>query len=425
MDYLFTSGFLGTRAPLFMDIAAVVARVQEESPQALFERESVRRALERSFQKKAALLPQISLRAEQSRQQYGRGFAGEQFEVSPFNSFGSRVVGTLSIFDTDRYATYRIAQLEHAIAEQNYEVAVQDIMDQAVMLYFTHLRDLRQVEIVQGNLERSGSLLKLAWQQFDAGVAVKIDITRAEVRVASDRRDLMAAQTAVQASMLEFQALLDIDFEREVRLDRSVVNEMKAPPSLKRYAKMGVLAEQRQELVSQQIQLEQAELASRAAGWQRLPSVELFGDWGYDSEEIFDDNDSKAWLVGVRASIPLFEGGRISAEKREAKAAVRQNEYKMRDLRNRIEREFRYAMLEMDSRYDQMGVARDEVRLGEDEVSQAEVRYREGLADNRELIDAQQRLADAEDSHLRATYFYGLSRLGFARAIGMVERVLD
>ena len=130
-------------------------------------------------------------------------------------------------------------------------------------------------------------------------------------------------------------------------------------------------------------------------------------------------------MAGIEASIPIWEGGRIAAETREAKAAVRQNEYALRQLHNRIEREFKYAILEMDSRYAQIEIARDEIRLGKDEVEQARERYNEGLADNRELIDAQQRLADAENSHLRAIYLYGLSRLAFARAIGSVERVLD
>ena len=119
------------------------------------------------------------------------------------------------------------------------------------------------------------------------------------------------------------------------------------------------------------------------------------------------------------------KGGRIAAEKREAAAALRQNEYQMRDLRNRIEREFKFSIIEMDAHYAQIEIASDEVRLGRDEVEQALERYREGLADNRELIDAQNRLAGAERSHLRAIYLYGLSRLAFARSIGAVERVLE
>ena len=59
------------------------------------------------------------------------------------------------------------------------------------------------------------------------------------------------------------------------------------------------------------------------------------------------------------------------------------------------------------------------------EVKQAFLRYHEGLVDNRELIDAQQRLADANRSYLNSAYLYGLSRLAFARSIGAVETVLE
>jgi outer membrane protein TolC len=391
----------------------------------LIEKESVRRALEQSYQRRAALLPQFSVRAEQTRQQLARSFTAEQFDSPPFNSFGSRVEASLPVFDTQRYADFRIGQLNYAIARKDYETAVQDYLEQAILLYFTQLRDLRSVEIAEDNLQRERRLLNLATRQYEAGAAVKIDVTRAEVRVATQRRTLMEAETQVESSILELKSLLDLDLDLELRLDRSITEGFNAPPSIKRLGSLEVMTELRPELQSQMEVLERAELARKAAAWQRLPTIELFADWGYDSGRAFDGEEGEAWRVGLRASLPIWEGGRIAAEKREAAAALRQNEYSLRDLRNRIEREFQFAMIEMDSRYEQIAIASDEVRLGNDEVAQALERYREGLADNRELIDAQKRLADAERSHLRAVYLYGLSRLAFARAIGSVERVMD
>lgn len=419
------AGAIPSLDPLHLSVEDVIERVKGQNLQLLIQKESVQRALEQSYQRRAALLPQFSLRAQQTRQQIAQGFDGSSFNSPPFNSFDARVEASLSVFDTQRYADFRLARLNYAIAQNDYLVAVQDYLDQAIMVYFTQLRDLRSVEIAQGNLKRERNLLELAQQQFDAGAAVKIDVTRAEVRVATEKRTLMEAETAVESSALELKSLLDIDLDRKLRLDRAIIVGVNAPPSIKRYGSQEVLTELRPELQSQQKSLEQAELAEKAAGWQRLPTVEVFADWGYDSGRPFDGEEGEAWLVGLRASLPIWEGGRIAAEKREAKAAVRQNEYQMRDLRNRIEREFKFSIIEMDSRYDQIEIARDEVRLGRDEVDQALERYREGLADNRELIDAQKRLADAERSELRAIYLYGLSRLAFARSIGAVERVLD
>lgn len=413
------------KEPLLLTMDAMFTHLKAQNLRVLFEKESVRRALENSFQQRAALLPQLSIRAQQTRTQFGSNLSGGGFNGPAFNSFTSRVVGTQTIFDATKYSNYRLAKLGEAVANNDYEVAVQDVLAQAVQLYFTQLRDLRRVEIVRGNIQRDNELLDLARDQFNAGAAVRIDVTRAEVRIATEQRSLMEAQAVVKDSILQLKALLDIDLDRELLLDRSIIEAINAPPSLKKYASMENLTETRPELKSQQLQLDQARVARKAAGWQRLPNVELFGEWGYDTDEALDGNEQEGWIVGLRATIPLYEGGRIAAERREAAAAQRQREYAMRDLVNRINREFRFAMIDMDSRYAQIEIARDEIRLGRDEVDQAAERYREGLADNRELIDAQQRLSDAESSHLRAVYLYGLSRLAFARAIGSVEKVVE
>ncbi len=413
--------------PLFLTVPDVIARVKAQNLQLRIQQEGVQRALERVYQRRAALLPQFGLRAEQMRRQIARNqlTGGVLAGTAPFNASAARIEGRMSLIDAQRYADYRISRLSHTIETLDYQVAVQELLDQAIFLYFTQLRDLRSIEILAGNLEREQQLLDLARQQFDAGVAVKIDVTRAEVRLATVKRSLMEAQTAAEDSALQLKNLLDIELEQVLRLDRSLLESIKTPPALKRYGQLTELSEARPEVKSQQTQLEQALLARRATGWQRLPALSLFADWGYDASELSDDDQGEAWMLGVELSLPIWEGGRIAAESREAQAAVRQNELALRELNNAVEREFKFAMLQMDSRYAQIEIARDEVRLGKDEVEQARERYHEGLADNRELIDAQQRLADAENSHLRALYLYRLSRLDFARAIGAVERVLE
>jgi outer membrane protein TolC len=412
-------------SPLHLSVDDVIERVKSLNLDLLIRKEGVQRALAQSYQRRAALLPQFSARAQQTRQQLARGFTSEQFDAPPFNSFGSRIEASVSVFDTRHYAEFKIAQLNYTIEQMDYAVATQDILEQAIMLYFTHLRDLQSVEIALANLKREQELLDLAQQQFDAGAAIRIDVTRAEVRMAVERRALMEAEISVEDSIMALKALLDLDLDQALELDRGVIEALNAPLSAQDYSSMEVLTELRPELQSQQKSLSQAELAKRAVGWQRLPTVELFADWGYDTSRVFDGEEGEAWLVGLRATMPIWEGGRIAAEKREATSAVRQNEYQMRNLRNRIEREFKFSMLEMGSRYAQINIATDEIRLGHDEVDQARERYQEGLGDNLELIEAQIRLAEAERSHLRAVYLYGLSRLAFVRSIGSVERILE
>ncbi len=411
--------------PLLLTVPETVERVKARNLQLLLQNEQVRRALEQTYQRRAALLPQFGARAQQTRTQIASDRGALVTGLPPFNSFSARIEGSLPLIDAQKFADYRIAKLALAIERFDYEVAVQDVLDQVMFTYFTHLRDLRTVEILEGNLARALQLLDLAEQQFDAGVAVKIDVTRAEVRVAGAKRALMEARTDADESILQLKTLLDLDLARPVSLDRSIGVEIDSPRALRLFGEQLDLMEVRPEFTSRQRQLDQAVLAKRAVNWQRLPEIDLFADWGYDSAEALDGDEGEAWLIGIRATVPIWEGGRIAAERREAKAAIRQNRFAVEQVRNEIQREFEFAGLEMDSRYEQIEFARDEVRLGQDEVDQAQQRYREGLADNRELIDAQQSLADAEESLVRAVYLYGLSRLSFARSIGAVERVVN
>lgn len=413
-------------APHVINLKFIFERIRSYNPRVLFEKEAVQRALQRSYQTRAAYLPQVSLFASQTRQQLGRGFGGNPLlNNPPFNSFTAGVEARQTLLDTQVYSEFRIAKLQSLIAESNYDVAIQDILEQAVQTYFTVLRDMQRVVIVEGNIVREQELLDLATNQFKNGVATKIDVTRAEVRVASQKRSLMVAETALEDSSLQLRALLDLDLDSEWTVDRRIIERVKAPPEVSRYASMGDLLEERPELYSQRKQLEQAKLAEFAADWQRLPKLDVFARWGIDSDEAFDGDEEEAWLVGIEASLPLFAGGSIRARKLEAEAAVRQFEHLLHELRVSLQREFKFTLTDMQSRYAQISIASEEIRLGFDEVALAKERYREGFADNRELIDAQQNLANAELSHLNAIYLYGLSRLAFARSIGSVERITD
>ena len=64
-----------------------------------------------------------------------------------------------------------------------------------------------------------------------------------------------------------------------------------------------------------------------------------------------------------------------------------------------------------------LGLAQEELRL-------ARQRYQQGVADNREVLEAQTRLAEAGDNLVDAVFRYNLSRLELARARGDVRSVL-
>jgi len=68
-------------------------------------------------------------------------------------------------------------------------------------------------------------------------------------------------------------------------------------------------------------------------------------------------------------------------------------------------------------------VANQAVGLAHEEVTQARDRFQAGVANNIEVITAQDALARANDNQIVALYRYNQSRADLARATGQMEAV--
>jgi outer membrane protein TolC len=63
------------------------------------------------------------------------------------------------------------------------------------------------------------------------------------------------------------------------------------------------------------------------------------------------------------------------------------------------------------------------VQLSNEEVDQARDRFKAGVANNIEVIQAQDSLARANDNQIVALYRFNQARADLARAIGQMEKV--
>jgi outer membrane protein TolC len=120
-------------------------------------------------------------------------------------------------------------------------------------------------------------------------------------------------------------------------------------------------------------------------------------------------------------NIPLFTGGRIQAVRDKADLAIRQLKQQEQELRNRIALEVKTAAAQLESARSQVDVANLGVSLAKQEVVQARDRFQAGVADNIEVVTAQDELARANDNQIAALYRYNQSRADLAHAVGQME----
>lgn len=413
---------LRAEAPIVLTFADALATAEQTSLQVLIGRETVNQAVAAALQQRSNLLPQVTLDAAQRRSRTA-SVGGALVSSGINNRFDAQLNARLDLLNPQRVATYKAATYAEAVARLGQEEVREVVQAAVATTYFTHLRNLRRTEVLDANIARARSLVQLATNQLNAGVATQIDVTRAEAQLAIEEQARLQQDTLVQSSDLQLKQLLALDLARPLHLQE--FNVRRAEPAAYTASLAGVTLEQRADLRGARKLLEQNELEVRAARFSRLPSLALIGSYGYASAEAFDNNETKIWSGSLAMSLPVFDSARSRALTGIALSRRRAQELRLQNLETEINAELRLARQDAASRLAQINVAEKGFRLAEEELTLAGRRFEQGVADNRELIEAQNRLAAAADNRIEAGYRYNLSRVELARATGRVGAILE
>jgi outer membrane protein TolC len=94
----------------------------------------------------------------------------------------------------------------------------------------------------------------------------------------------------------------------------------------------------------------------------------------------------------------------------------------MENLRAQIDFDVRTALLDLNAAADQVEVARTSLDLANQTLDQARDRFTAGVADNLEVVQAQESVASANESYIGSLYAHNVAKLSIARAIGFAEQ---
>src|SRR5262249_41887661 len=119
---------------------------------------------------------------------------------------------------------------------------------------------------------------------------------------------------------------------------------------------------------------------------------------------------------------PIFRSGRIQADIGQADAVLAQRKAEYDDLKGRAEQDVRLAALDLSTASQQVKVAESSRDLAADTLVQARDRFRSGVADTIELVQAQESVATSEQDYINAVLAFNLAQLSLGRAIGQTEQ---
>ncbi len=193
-----------------------------------------------------------------------------------------------------------------------------------VAIYMDVILNEALVALSTNNVNVLAVNLEATSDRFEIGDLTRTDVAQSESRLAVARGDLRTAE----ANLVNAR-------ERYIALVGAAPTNLEPPPPLPGLpdspdAAVEVALEHNPDLIAARERAEAAGYDIEVAGAGRLPTVSLFTNGGYQNflgtlgslTGGTADQTSTSATAGVRLSVPLFQGGRVAAQQRQATATA-------------------------------------------------------------------------------------------------------
>jgi NodT family efflux transporter outer membrane factor (OMF) lipoprotein len=378
----------------------------------------VRRAASRVMEGRATLMaagaglyPQVNVSASYSRIEIspntlaGLGLAspqriGPQVFATPGTGFNLYNTAADLRWELDLWGRIRrgveAASAEADALEQDRRAVGLALIADLGQAYF-RLRELdEQIAIAEHNLAVRRDSLTIIQTRAEVGLASELDVKRAEVLVAESAAQIPELKRLRAVELHRIEVLVGSPpgaLELPPKPLRSVVVQPEIPVGLP-----SQLLERRPDILQAERTLIAANARIGEARAYFFPSLSITGQGGLQTVDFNNwfTGGSRTYTIGPSITLPIFLGGTNIARLDAAEARYEQMLESYQQTILTAFREVADLLVSIHNRTEQRNRQREQVKAAEIALDLAQVRYREGLVNYLDVLDAERTRLNAE-----------------------------
>jgi outer membrane protein TolC len=377
---------------------------------------------------RGTLLPRLDGFANYTRTfqtQFSRFFApdttGNVAGNLPFgqpNTWSFGLTAQQTLFNLGAIAAWRSVNQSREKARLDFGAQRAQVILDVTRAYYDAVLADRLLQIAESTLAQTERTLKDVTLGREVGTQPEFDQLRATVARDNQKPIVIQRRTQRISAFARLAQLLNLPAREPLELVTPLGEQPGAP--LPAFAQ--AVADARDTSVAARAPVKSAELflkaqesALKAVLYQRLPTLKLtstYTQFAYPRNTFPGNGDFvDDWFLTARVDVPIFTGGRLRGDGRNARAARDEAEARLRQAREQAERE----QLESDSQLEGAEAAWEASRGAADQARRAyeiaEVRFKEGISTQTELSDARLQLQQAEANRAQAARDLQVARI--------------
>ncbi len=417
--------FAQGKPPLRLTLDEAVRMALRQNPQVQIAELDVAESREDRSIARAALLPQAGLGiSDAATRRNLEAFIGVRIpgfpqHVGPFQTFQAGPGFSVPVFDLTLWRRWQVSSRTLAGTRAQELTVREQTTLLVVSQYLGSLRATAEVIAAQSRVDLAQALYDQAVELQKQGISTALDTLRANVELQNEKQRLIGAETTRKTALYGLVRLLNLDPHESVELEDA--KSFFETPQFGIERSLESAYAQRPEMQALLARESAARLEKRAASESRLPKILVGGNWGYQGTSA--PSAIPAYQYQVTVELPLITGGRIQAENAKAALELKKVGRQIDDMKSSIALEVKTAVEQLDAARNEVQVANLGVKLARDEVGQARERFEAGVANNIEVVTAQDALSRANDNQIGALYNYNQARADLAHAMGRIENL--
>ncbi len=237
------------------------------------------------------------------------------------NSYGYSLNLTQNIYNAETIAQVNVAEAQVTKAEADLEASRQDLIIRVAERYFNILAAEDNVEFAIAEKTAIARQLEQAQKRFEVGLIAITDVHEAQARYDSAVAQELLAENLLDNAIQALQVVIgETSAIKLSQLGEQLELNIPAPTNIDKWVEAAL--QNNRSLIASLAAFKTAEHTREQQSGSDNPTVDFlasYSDTEFDDDSL-GDYDQQNISLSVQLNVPLFTGGRISAQKQQAEA---------------------------------------------------------------------------------------------------------
>jgi len=363
------------------------------------------------------------------------GLGGSAAEGIPLGKqYNTALTGevTQMLFDPSFNVGLRAAKVSSRLNEQNTRQVIEQTSYNIASAYYQAIVVDKQLQLLRSNLINTQRTLQLTELQLQNGVAKRVDVSRLRVNASNLESQIRQAELNLEQALNQLKNQMGMPLNQAIALSDTTLTLEQDAAALASVPEDVYVNRLEYQILQSNLDLQN--LDQRNISATGYPNLRAFGNYGYsgqgDTFGIFK-TEGNEWVdyttasVGVRLSIPVFDGFQRRARVQQSNLRARQLEENINLTKQNINLEVSNALTQYRNTLQRIQAEQQNVTLAQEVYGVTQLEMREGVGTTTNVVEAETALRQAQNTYITTLLNLYTARLDLERSKGTLLTYLN